>query len=548
MTQLRSLLARHTLSIGFAVALVPLVVMVAMQYVWLSRLERASALAREATHRGYLETVVAEVERYYRTSAERLLDIPAALLRHGELDVVASHWQRQSLVGFRRLFVVDFTRVASGNYYIYEPQQRTLVSTVASDESLAMILATLPWQTRTPGPAARQQSGLHVDERDPDHRLILSPVLAADGSVAAVVGAILDADYLRDVLLGQIARRLLTTTFPPDERTNLSLIARADRAVVVLGTPGVAGAAVTASVRLPFVFRDWSLDLASTGASAAERAGASFVFDMAIGALLALTLLGGLSLALRAARRAMRLSQMKADFVANVSHELRTPIASIRVLAELMRLGKVPDHAKVVAYGETIERESRRLATLIDGVLEYARIESHERQYHFEQVDVAALLQSLVQEHRPRLEQSGFRLQLDRPPGPGPTVALDAEATRQAVGNLIDNAAKYSTPPSDITVALAWDETAVAISVRDHGVGIPRSEQRRVFERFHRVGTGLVHDVKGAGLGLAIVAEVAKAHHGSIRVTSELGQGSTFVLKLPAKGGNHAQDPHRRGR
>jgi two-component system phosphate regulon sensor histidine kinase PhoR len=114
-----------------------------------------------------------------------------------------------------------------------------------------------------------------------------------------------------------------------------------------------------------------------------------------------------------------------------------------------------------------------------------------------------------------------------------PPIVVDQNAIAQVLMNLLDNAVKYSNGDKRVDVAVSGDANSVRIAVRDHGVGIPASEQRKIFEKFYRVGSGLVHNVKGSGLGLAIVNHVVKAHGGSVEVLSAPGEGSTFTIVLP---------------
>jgi signal transduction histidine kinase len=233
----------------------------------------------------------------------------------------------------------------------------------------------------------------------------------------------------------------------------------------------------------------------------------------------------------------MKLSEMKNDFVSNVSHELRTPLASIRVFGELLRLGRVENQDKVREYGEYIETESRRLTQLINNLLDFASIESGRKSYKFERVDVSELVSETLKTFGVRLRQHGFRVVFDGPAGPLPPVRVDPGAIAQSLSNLLDNAVKYSyqTGNKEIRVALRREGDAIAISVQDHGIGIPRDEQKKIFDRFHRVGTGLVHDVKGSGLGLSIVQHIVQAHGGQVTVESRAGEGSTFSILLPVE-------------
>jgi signal transduction histidine kinase len=241
------------------------------------------------------------------------------------------------------------------------------------------------------------------------------------------------------------------------------------------------------------------------------------------------------ALALRAAGRAMRLSEMKSDFVSNVSHELRTPLASIRMFAEMLSLGRAPTLDKAKEYGEYIDAESRRLSRLIDNILDFARIESGRKTYQLVRADLAEVVAAVVRTFDVRLRQAGFTVRLVPPASPLPLLDLDPDAIGQALHNLLDNAVKYSGTSRAIEVSVSHDHAEAVVAVHDHGIGIPRSEQAKVWERFHRVPTGLVHDVKGSGLGLAIVRHIVEAHGGRLSLVSAPGEGSTFTMRLPLR-------------
>ena len=525
-------LKRHSLLAGLLAVLVPLAILLVAQFVWLLRLERAQAIAHAAALDSFLGTVATKVEYFYREAAERSLNLPASLFTQQRIEKAAYYWKQRPAKGAKRLFLVDLTREEFGKFLAFDPEGAKLYQPVASDESLAMILAANPLHMLNLRQRGMDSASLLVDERNPDYRIILNPILDDGGHVVGLAGMILDEQFFRAKLLPSIIQTTLTKYLPsaPDDELAVSVTDGAGDCVVRVGDGK--GRAVATKSRLGFVFTDWEMALFSPRATPRQWARAGFVFNVSIAGLLALFLIGGVVLALRVADRAVKLSKMKSDFVSNVSHELRTPVASIRVFGELLRLGRATDPEKVREYGEHIEGESRRLTRLIDNILDFSRIESGRKEYRFAEGQIREVIEAVIRTFEVRLAAQGVAIVLESRDGPLPPAWMDADAIAQAFQNLLDNAVKYSNGSKEIVVTLFAEGGEVAIAVRDHGIGIARDEQRKIFERFHRVGTGLVHDVKGSGLGLSIVHHIVAAHGGKVEVDSEPGKGSTFTMRL----------------
>jgi signal transduction histidine kinase len=247
--------------------------------------------------------------------------------------------------------------------------------------------------------------------------------------------------------------------------------------------------------------------------------------------MIALTLLAAYLLH-RDIRRENRLADLRSQFVASVSHELRTPIATIRAFAEMIDMGRVKGDKERAEYVRGIVGESERLSRLVDGVLEFSRIEQGRRVYNFRPVALGDVLRSAARALEYPLSQGGFELSLRADPGI-PEVPADREAIEQAVINLLGNAMKFSDGSRAIDLTLSREGNNAVIGVRDRGIGIPIEEQTRVFERFYRAGGADARQIPGSGLGLALVDYIAKAHGGSVVVESRPDQGSTFSIHLP---------------
>jgi signal transduction histidine kinase len=255
---------------------------------------------------------------------------------------------------------------------------------------------------------------------------------------------------------------------------------------------------------------------------------------LAVIAFIDLMLAAGLYLVYSNVRREVHLARLKSDFVANVSHELKTPLALIRLFAETLELGRVPNVDKARQYYRVINKESQRLTQLINNILDFSRIEAGRKEYRFSPTNVGRVVSEVVDAYRFQVEQQGFTLDLEVE-DEMPEVEADAEALGQAILNLLNNAIKYSRETKTVKVRARRDGGRVLVSVTDRGIGIPKMEHRKIFEKFYRGEDSLVHETKGSGLGLSLVRHIMEAHGGSIEVESAPGKGSTFTLAFPIR-------------
>ena len=253
--------------------------------------------------------------------------------------------------------------------------------------------------------------------------------------------------------------------------------------------------------------------------------------------ILSLLIIGGLVLTKHVVSKEMALAKLKSDFVSNVSHELRTPLALIRLYAETLELGRITTKEKKQQYYRIIRKESERLTALINNILDFSRIEAGRKEYEFRETDIGDLVRNTLDSYRYQIEQQGFAFQ-ESIDANLPVVRVDREAIARAVVNLVNNALKYSAEEKFLGVKLYRDNGAVKLEVEDHGIGIARRDQSKIFEKFYRTGDPLVHNTKGSGLGLSLVRHITEAHGGEIAVESTPGKGSRFILSLPLATGS----------
>ncbi len=298
---------------------------------------------------------------------------------------------------------------------------------------------------------------------------------------------------------------------------------------IIFGPP-LSGGAFTVGLPFHSTLYKWRLNVAlATAEQLAQRAERRHLLEIVLAALSALVVIAGSVVILSAAARERRLANLKSEFVANVSHELKTPLSLIRMFGELLQSGRVGDGGKREKYVNIIVSESERLSSLIENVLDFAKVERGVAAYEFTQADAGEVVARAVEACRARAEREGMQLDFEPPPHPI-TGRLDERAVEVAVINLIDNAIKYASSGGWVGVTLTESAGEVDILVSDRGDGIPVEDRKRIFERFTRRDE--TKRVRGSGIGLALVHNIAQAHRGKTWVESRAPQGSAFHLRL----------------
>jgi signal transduction histidine kinase len=347
--------------------------------------------------------------------------------------------------------------------------------------------------------------------------------------------------------LAEHLRTVVVDRLPASPRMYGGLESTRHLAITVLGPLGnevahVRESAFPATARhapMTGPFEGFQVRVAATPTSPVAFANRLVAIEIAFIGLLTLVMLGATFVGARYILRQVELVNAKTSFVSNVTHELKTPISVIMVAVETLELGRYNTDAEREKFLRAIARETDRLAHLVDNILDYSRLEAGQRTIDRAPVDLREVVNTVMDTFRLRLEDAGFHYEVTLPDAM-PLVLGDGRALQHCLLNLLDNAVKYSRDRRDVRVALTTDGDEVRLAVADRGIGIPPDERDRIFEKFARVETGLVHTVKGAGLGLSLVQMLVRAHHGRVEVASMPGEGSTFTIVLPALDGGRS--------
>jgi signal transduction histidine kinase len=352
----------------------------------------------------------------------------------------------------------------------------------------------------------------------------------------AMAGFLYDEDYLRNKFFPTVLQQVMPVTSQNDHmHPQLAMTVRKAKEETPLAASICWDGGVPEVERnMSSVFPMLVLGIRPQGTTVADISHQyTRIAFMALGGL-SLLIGVGMIFAYRNVSSELALAKLKSDFVSNVSHELRTPLALIRLYAETLELGRISTAGKQQQYYEIIRKESERLTSLINNILDFSRIEAGKKEYSFRETDVADLVRSTLESYRFEIEQNGFEFE-QKIDNNLPPLTVDREAIARSLLNLVNNAVKYSAGRKYLGVHLYRRDGNVNLEVEDHGIGIPPKEQLKIFEKFYRVGDPLVHNTKGSGLGLSLVRHIVLAHGGQVAVESAPGRGSKFIIILPVQ-------------
>jgi len=281
-----------------------------------------------------------------------------------------------------------------------------------------------------------------------------------------------------------------------------------------------------------WIFPEYNLGISLVGQSIQDLIKERAMNNIILIGILLIVLIAAVWFVYSSIKKELEFAQAKADFVSNVSHELRTPLALISMFAETLEMDRVKTEEKKKEYYSIISHESNRLGRIVNSILNFSKMEAGKRKFIFEEEDLNNIVLQVYQNYSYHLYNKGFDFEFE----PGidiPKILIDREAVSEAIVNLIDNAVKYSDDNKFIKMVISSENDFVFIEVQDKGIGISEEEQKKVFDKFYRVSSGLVHTTKGTGLGLSLVKQIMDAHKGKILLKSKIGEGSSFKLIFP---------------
>ncbi len=285
-------------------------------------------------------------------------------------------------------------------------------------------------------------------------------------------------------------------------------------------------------VAFPGMFDNWDLQASYSNEPIIEASGSELHKNLVVLCAGALLLLGSMIFIFITAQKERDLAHRQAGFLANVTHELKTPISVMLAAGENLSDGRVRDPGRIRTYGKHIYNEANRLRCMIDKLLDVARADAGQLPVRPSIVQLGDLLHRYLDQHLPYLTSDGFTVNIDIEPQI-PPVKVDVSSFETIIGNLIENAVKYSENERYLALRLYHQKNEIRLDVADHGIGIPPNAQKHIFDKFFRVESSLTAHTRGHGLGLSIVQYLVERNGGYITLHSQLEQGSIFTLHFP---------------
>ena len=279
-----------------------------------------------------------------------------------------------------------------------------------------------------------------------------------------------------------------------------------------------------------WIFANYSLGIRTQGPSLQQIVRARTSNNLLLLTGLAVVLIIALVLAYRNVKKEVQLAQNKSDFVSNVSHEIRTPLALISMFAETLEMNRIKSEDKKQEYYSIIHKEAHRLTGIVNKILTFSQTEAGKKTLHDESIKVRNELSEILTTYDFHLKNKGFDYTLE---ATEVEIKADKEALTEIVINLIDNAIKYSGDQKKIEIRLGSQTDFGWIAIQDYGLGISKTDQKHIFDKFYRVSSGNLAKTQGTGIGLSLVKQLIEQQNGKISVTSDLGHGSTFTIYFP---------------
>ena len=559
-----------------------LVTLALLQYRWVGELSRNERRRMDASVRATAEAMARQLDDEL-ASAAGALQIEPDVLRSGDGSALAAQWGRWATFAATPHLVSDVYAVAigetlrlrrferrSGTFHdVPWPREFASLRTVLQRDAHDTSSAARRWADADAVAIAARVVDVpvyRVTQRD-DVAAMVKHMQRGGGELHGYTIVVFNAEAIRRELMPALVRRHV-----PDGAYRVALVRRDNRRPVYISAPGPlanpdAAAPAFAVRALPFVMPSSTVQklaasavgparrvvsVASTALAtrpslqpdpkwellAVHRDGSVDVVvarsrtrNLLVGTSILAILGAAIVLAMIYIRRTEALARQQLEFVSAMSHELRTPVAVVSAAAENLSRGVVDSRERGREYGAVLERESRRLAQMIEQVLEFARTRGAQT-YARLPMDACEAVRMAVEATSAFAREHGRVVELRLPAGEA-IVEADRDALARAVQNLIGNAVKYAGDEPLIVVSVSVESRFVCIAVSDRGPGIPAHERARIIEPFFRGARALDQQIPGTGLGLALVQRITAAHHGRLTIESREGHGATFTIRLP---------------